>query len=237
MIAIPAVDIRDGCCVQLVGGAFANERIRIPDPVAAARQWIDAGFTRLHVVDLDAAMGTGSNSEAVRSLLELDGVATRVGGGVRTTERVAQLFVDGASEVVVGTRAMLDREWLSTIAHEWPGRVIVAADARDGQVVVDGWRGETSTNVEAVIEDLNELPLGGFLVTAVEREGRMAGPSLELIERVVAIAAHPVVASGGIGSMEDLTALDRRGAHAAVIGMALYSGMLDARDVAREFYQ
>lgn len=237
MIAIPAIDLRDGCCVQLVGGSFADERIRIADPVAAARRWIDAGFTRLHVVDLDAAMDNGSNAEAVTSLLALDDVQTHVGGGIRTTERVAQLFAEGANEVVVGTRAMLDRKWLSTIAHEWPGQVMVAADARDGQVVIDAWRSTASTSVEAAVEDLNALPLAGFLVTAVEREGRMAGPSLDLIERVVAIAAHPVVASGGVGSMEDLASLDRRGAHAAVIGMALYSGALDARAVAREFSQ
>ena len=237
MIAIPAVDIRDGCCVQLVGGSFDDERVRIPDPVAAARRWIDAGFTRLHVVDLDAAMGTGSNATVVSALLELDGVETRVGGGVRSTEHVARLFADGATEVVVGTRAMLDRAWLSTIAHEWPERVIVAADARDGQVVIDGWRSSASMSVEAAIEDLNDLPLAGFLVTSVEQEGRMVGPSLALIERVVAIAAHPVIASGGVGSMEDLASLDRRGVRAAVIGMALYSGTLDARVVAREFSQ
>jgi phosphoribosylformimino-5-aminoimidazole carboxamide ribotide isomerase len=237
MIAIPAIDLRDGCCVQLVGGSFADERVRIADPVAAARRWTDAGFTRLHVVDLDAAMGTGSNADAVTSLLAIDRVQTRVGGGVRTTERVDRLFAEGATEVVVGTRAMLDRAWLSTIAHEWPERVIVAADARDGQVVIDGWRSTASKSVEAVVEELNALPLAGFLVTAVEREGRMAGPSLDLIERVVAIAEHPVIASGGIGSMEDLASLDRAGAQAAVIGMALYSGALDARAVAREFSQ
>jgi phosphoribosylformimino-5-aminoimidazole carboxamide ribotide isomerase len=237
MIAIPAVDIRDGCCVQLVGGSFADERVRIPDPVAAARRWMDAGFSRLHVVDLDAAMGAGSNADAVSALLELDGVETRIGGGIRTTARARELLGAGASKVVVGTRAMRDREWLSTIAREWPGRVIVAADTRDGEVVVDGWRATEPTSVERAIEALNDLPLAGFLVTAVEREGRMVGPSLELIARVVTIAAHPVIASGGIGSMDDLAALDRCGASAAVIGMALYAGTLDARVVAREFAQ
>jgi len=235
MIAVPAIDLRDGCCVQLVGGSFADERVRLPDPMAVAHTWIDAGFRRLHVVDLDAAMSCGSNADVIERLLGVNDVDIQVGGGVRSTESAERLFRLGAAAIVVGTRALHDRPWLVEIAQDWPGRVIVAADARDGQVVTGGWTAELERTVEDVIAELNELPLGGVLVTAVEREGRMEGPALELTQRATAAAAHPVIASGGIGTMDDLRALARRRARAAVIGMALYSGALDARAVALEF--
>src|SRR4051812_11393954 len=110
MIAIPAIDLRDGCCVQLVGGSFDDERVRLPDPVAVAREWNDAGFARLHVVDLDAAMGGPPNDAMVGELLATVG-DVQVGGGVRSTENADSLFERGASRIVVGTRALTDREW------------------------------------------------------------------------------------------------------------------------------
>jgi phosphoribosylformimino-5-aminoimidazole carboxamide ribotide isomerase len=145
------------------------------------------------------------------------------------------LFDTGARAIVVGTRALSDPAWLAEIAQRWPGRVIVAADARDGRVVTKGWTEADSRTVEELIDELNPLPLGGFLVTAVEREGRMEGPALDLISNARSISKRPVIASGGVGSMDDLRALEAAGASAAVIGMALYSDALDPRAVAREF--
>lgn len=235
MIAIPAIDIRDGCCVQLVGGSFDDERVRLPDPVAVAQGWVDAGFRSLHVVDLDAAMGLAPNTSPVRRLARLPDVAVQVGGGVRTSELAELLFDNGARSIVVGTRAISDPSWLAEIAERWPGRVIVAADARDGRIVTKGWTESDSRTVQELITELNPLPLGGFLVTAVEREGRMEGPALDLIADAQAISRRPLIASGGIASMDDLRSLEAAGASAAVIGMALYSGALDPRAVAREF--
>jgi phosphoribosylformimino-5-aminoimidazole carboxamide ribotide isomerase len=235
MIAIPAIDLRDGCCVQLVGGSFDDERVRLPDPVAVAQGWIDAGFRSIHVVDLDAAMGLAPNTSPVRRLARLPDIAVQVGGGVRSTELAESLLENGARAIVVGTRAVSDPSWLVEIAERWPGRVIVAADARDGQVVMKGWTESDARTVEELITELNPLPLGGFLVTAVEREGRMEGPAVDLIANARDVSRRPVIASGGIGSMDDLRALEAAGASAAVIGMALYSGALDPHAVAREF--
>jgi phosphoribosylformimino-5-aminoimidazole carboxamide ribotide isomerase len=235
MIAIPAIDLRDGCCVQLVGGSFDDERVRLPDPVSVARDWIAAGFRSLHIVDLDAAMGRDPNTATVRRLAGLPDVAVQVGGGVRSTATAELLFDTGARAIVVGTRALSDPAWLAEIAQRWPGRVIVAADARDGRVVTKGWTEADSRTVEELIDELNPFPLGGFLVTAVEREGRMEGPALDLISNARSISKRPVIASGGVGSMDDLRALEAAGASAAVIGMALYSDALDPRAVAREF--
>lgn len=235
MIAIPAVDLRDGACVQLVGGAYDAERVRLRDPVAVARGWADMGFERLHVVDLDAATGRGSNNRIVRDILGIDQMAIQVGGGVRSADRIERLLDDGAESVVLGTRAIEESGWLTEMTSRFPGEIIVAADVRDRRVVTRGWRHTLARDVIDLVEELNALPLAGLLVTAVHKEGRLAGTDLPLMEDVADASRHPVIASGGITSVADLRALDDRGVSAAVIGMALYAGTMDARLVAEEF--
>lgn len=235
MIAIPALDIRDGACVQLVGGSYDAERIRIPDPGGVARTWTDAGFTRLHVVDLDAATGRGSNDRIVRDLIGLSDILVQVGGGVRSEDTIARLLEDGAEYVVVGTRAIEEPEWLHGIANQFPGEIIVAADVRERRVVTHGWEKLQRRDVLDVIEDLNDSPLAAVLVTAVHMEGQMRGTDLFLMEDVAEQSDWPVIASGGITTMNDLRALSDRGIAGAVIGMALYTGALDPRAVAGEF--
>lgn len=237
MIVIPAIDLRDGCCVQLVGGSFANERIRLPDPVAVAREWIDAGFRRLHVVDLDAALGVGSNLETVARLASLSGVDVQVGGGIRSEHVIAALLDAGARRVVLGTRAINDPEWLARVAERWPERIVVAADARHGRVVTDGWTLTSGAALADTVRGIQALPVAGFLVTSVDREGQMRGPDLDLIALSARWTDKPIIASGGVGSRHDLRALARSGAGATVVGMALYTGALDTRAVLEEFGQ
>jgi phosphoribosylformimino-5-aminoimidazole carboxamide ribotide isomerase len=235
MIAIPAVDLREGRCVQLVGGEYTKERIRLEDPIAVAREWARLGFQRVHIVDLDAATGRGSNMPVVRELLRDTPLEAQVGGGLRDTDAVERVLEDGARRVVVGTRAVEDPEWVTELAHEFPGEVIVAADVRDRRVVTRGWRHTLARDVIDLVEELNALPLAGLLVTAVHKEGRLAGTDLPLMEDVADASRHPVIASGGITSVADIRALADRGVAAAVIGMALYAGTMDARLVAEEF--
>ena len=235
MIAIPAVDLREGACVQLVGGDYAAERVRLNDPVRVATSWRDRGFTHLHVVDLDAALGHGDNAEVVRAILDLPGLVVTIGGGVRTTEQIARLLDAGADRVVVGTRAIEDPDWLEQTAAQFPGRLVVAADVRERQVVTRGWASGSGRGIGEVLDRLGPLPMAGVLVTAVHQEGRLAGPDLTLIEDCLAGTTLPVIASGGITTMEDLRALHQAGAAAAVLGMALYTGTLDPDTVAREF--
>lgn len=235
MIAIPAVDLRDGACVQLVGGDYAEERIRLADPVAVAREWTRYGFRRLHVVDLDAATGRGSNREIVAELLRETPAEIQVGGGIRSSTQVDELVASGARAVVVGTRAFEDTDWLARVATAYPNEILVAADVRDRRVVTHGWTRTLPREIIDVTEELSDLPLAGLLVTAVHREGRMQGADLFLMEDVVESATFPVYASGGIGSVADLRALAERGVAAAVIGMALYTGAIDPWQAAEEF--
>lgn len=235
MIAIPAVDLRGGHCVQLVGGDYADERVRLEDPYAVAHDWARQGFTRLHVVDLDAATGRGDNAAIIRDILRDSAVPVQVGGGVREESRIERLLEDGATWVVVGTRAIEDEFWRREMAERFPGRLIVAADVRDRRVVTRGWAETSSLDVIDFVEDLASLPLAGVLVTAVHKEGRMEGTDLPLMEDVADASAWPVFASGGVSSLEDMRGLEHRGLAGAVLGMALYTGVLDARRLIEEF--
>lgn len=235
MIAIPAIDLRDGHCVQLVGGDYAAESVRLDDPVAVARRWAAAGFSRLHVIDLDAATGHGDNRDLVRELLRQITLPIQVGGGVRDDDALASLLDDGADQVIIGTRGIEDPSWLIERASEAPGRIILAADVRDRAVVSKGWTARTKLSLADVIAELAEAPLAGLLVTAVHMEGKMEGTDLPLIEEAVQSSPWPVIASGGIGSLQDLRNLEDRGVAAVVLGMSLYTDALDPRVVAEEF--
>jgi phosphoribosylformimino-5-aminoimidazole carboxamide ribotide isomerase len=235
MIAIPAIDLRGGACVQLVGGSFDNERVRIADPLTALARWEGAGFKRLHIVDLDAATGRGDNRDVVESLLDDASSLLQVGGGVRTAEQLDALLERGAAYVVVGTRAIEDSDWLADVTGKNPGRVIVAADVRERRVSVRGWEKTLQLDILDAIDTLNRFDIASVLVTAVHVEGQMAGPDFNLINEVVERAACPVIASGGIASADDLRALQAAGVAGAVIGMALYTGALDPRATAAEF--
>ena len=235
MIVIPAVDLRAGKCVQLVGGSYDQESLRLDNPAEVARGWALLGFPRIHLVDLDAATGRGSNAELVREILRDVDASIQVGGGVRTSDDIERLLDQGADRVVIGTRALTEPWWLEEMAGVFPGQLIVAADVHGRQVVTHGWSRRLARDVLSYLEELNELPLAGVLVTAVHLEGRLQGTDLFLMEDVVECSVHPVTASGGISTPGDLRDLDERGISAAVVGMALYTGALDARTLAEEY--
>jgi phosphoribosylformimino-5-aminoimidazole carboxamide ribotide isomerase len=259
MQVIPAIDLRDGACVQLVGGSYAQERVRVANPVAVAEAWARLGFARLHLVDLDAATGRGSNREIVTTILSSSAMKSQAraavggrgdngpepvlqqnlkvqcGGGVRDLDAIAELLDAGASEVVLGTRAIEDRAWLEDAASRYPNRIIVAADTRARRLVTRGWSETGSQNVIDFIDELSPLPLAAILVTAVEREGRMEGPDLSLMGEITLRSKAPLQASGGVRDINDLRALAELGVSAVVIGMALYSGTLDSQTIIEEF--
>lgn len=235
MIAIPAVDIRDGVCVQLVGGSYDEERIRLDNPAGIATQWEYAGFKQLHVVDLDAATRKGENTSTVRAVLHATSMETQVGGGIRDTDQIDGLLRDGARRVVVGTRGIEDPDWLAEAANAFPDTIILAADVRDRRVVTRGWGHNSTKHIMDVVSELNDLPLAGVMVTAVHKEGQMQGTDLHLMEDIVDESDHFIYASGGVGTIGDLRALEDRGVGAVIIGMALYTGAIDPRVVAEEF--
>lgn len=236
MIVYPAIDLRGGRVVQLVGGDPEEERIRLSTaPADVAREWIAAGFRALHVVDLDGALESGLNAAAVRSILAAVDVPVQVGGGVRSREQVAALLAAGAERMVVGTRAIEEPAWLEEVAAEHPERLVVAADCRDGEVVTRGWRSGSGVDVYELVDRLAGMPLAALLVTDVSREGGMGGADVALFTSLVDRSAHPLIASGGIAGAGDLRALAGSGVAGVVVGMALYTGALDARAIAKEY--
>jgi phosphoribosylformimino-5-aminoimidazole carboxamide ribotide isomerase len=235
MQVIPAIDLRDGTCVQLVGGSYANERVRIADPIGVAAGWADAGFKRIHVVDLDAATGRGTNRKTVERLLEANGVAMQCGGGVRDLESIDELLAAGASEVVLGTKAIEDRDWLERAAALYPNRLIVAADTKGRNITTHGWSTTSSLDVTTFVRELNQLPLAAILVTAIEGEGQMKGPDVTLMRELASLSRLPLQASGGVGTIDDLRELAAAGVPAAIVGMALYTGALETSAIIEEF--
>ena len=235
MIATPAVDLRGGRCVQLVGGRPEDERVSLPDPVAVARDWWARGFSDLHIVDLDAALGDGDNRDVIAAVSAATPAVTQAGGGVRNTEAIEALLALGVSRAVVGTRAVDDPSWLAESARRFPGRITVAADVRDGIVLRKGWTEGTGLVLEEFLATLAELPLAGVLCTDVGREGRMEGIHRDSVARALVASPHPMWISGGVTTLDELEFLADAGAAGVVLGMALYTGTLDPDAVARRW--
>lgn len=237
MIVTPAVDLRNGRCVQLVGGSYDQQMIELSDPVGVAARWESDGFGTLHVVDLDAATNRGSNADLVERILDSASGDVQVGGGLRSTESVERMISAGAARVVLGTRALADRAWLEDIVAAYPQQVVVAADTHGSTIVTHGWVRRSTKTLDAEISALNDLPLAGLLVTAVHKEGLMTGPDLVLMREIVALSDHPVQASGGIALIDDIRSLAELGVSSAIVGMALYTGALSAAQIQKEFNQ
>ncbi|MFQ5742863.1 MAG: HisA/HisF-related TIM barrel protein [Acidobacteriota bacterium] len=235
MIAYAAIDLRGGRVVQLIGGRPQQTRLSLPDPPQVARRWVEAGFRALHLIDLDAALGDGSNRKQVERIIAGARVPVQVGGGVRDARTVAALLQTGASRVIVGTRALADHDWVLALAERHRGRVVVAVDVRGDEVVSDGWRSTTGLRPLNQLSALETVPLAGILVTDVDREGRLDGVDADRFAALVRDTRHPLIAAGGITSIRDLRALQSSGVAGAVIGTALYTGAVEADRVAREF--
>ncbi|MEO7108793.1 MAG: 1-(5-phosphoribosyl)-5-[(5-phosphoribosylamino)methylideneamino] imidazole-4-carboxamide isomerase [Polyangiaceae bacterium] len=233
MKVLPAIDLREGNCVQLVGGSYDDERVRLPNPVAICRKFSAVGLIEQHVVDLDAALGRGSNRSVIAELAKEPGVTLQVGGGVRTDDDIASLLDLGVARVIVGTRAVEKIDWLESVAAKWPSMIILAADVRGRSIVTRGWTKTVDISIIELLTAVANMPLAGALVTAVHVEGQLQGPDLELIREVVAATKIPIFASGGFASLDDLRNAKIAGAHAAVLGMALYTGRIDPSEAAR----
>ncbi len=235
MIAAPAVDLRKGRCVQLVGGLPEEEKVSLPDPVAQARTWWDMGFGTLHVIDLDAALSLGENRRVIGEIVACTGATTQVGGGIRDRKAIADVLDLGVDRAIVGTRAIDDPDWLEDLAREYPGRITVAADIRNGIVLRKGWTESSGQPIGELLDRLAPLELAGVLCTDVSREGRMQGIDLAGAADIIVRSNHPVWISGGITTLEELQSLEEAGAAGAVLGMAIYTGVLPPELVAGEF--
>ena len=221
---LPAVDMQDGEVVQLVQGERGTEK-RYGDPVAAAERWVEAGARTLHLVDLDGAFeGERANADAVEAIVEAVDVPVQLGGGIRTAADATDLLDRGVERVILGTAAVEDPDLVGEIAADYPGRVMVSLDAKDGEVVVSGWTEGTGLDPAAAAARFEAAGAGSILFTDVDVEGQQAGVQTDVTARVADAVDIPVVASGGVASLDDVAALRDAGAAAVVVGTALYEG-------------
>ena len=235
---LPAIDLRAGRVVRLTQGDFDRETAYDTDPPAVARRFADAGATWIHVVDLDGAVA----GEPVQLQLASEIVAetygrarVEVGGGLRTPEAVAGALGTGAARAVIGTKALQDPGFaVGLVARYGRHRIAVSIDVRDGQAVGDGWKeGQRGVPAGDAIAALASAGIETFEVTAIERDGLLGGPDLELLRRLVGLGHGRIVASGGVSSIADVIAVQAAGCAGAIVGRAIYEGRVDLRDLAR----
>lgn len=234
MIVIPAIDLKDGRCVRLRQGDLAQETVYSGDPVAMARHWYARGASLLHVVDLNGAVeGRPRNADQVEAIMAAVSIPIQVGGGIRSIATVRDYLSRGVGRVVLGTVALTNPALLEEACAHYPGRIVVGIDARDGKVAVNGWTDVSTTPATALISRLSVYPLTAIIYTDIARDGMLAGPNIPALGEVAAASHVPVIASGGISRLEDLQAVQAIGPRivGAIVGKALYEGMLDLSDV------
>lgn len=238
VLVIPAIDLQDGRCVRLKQGRLTEATVYSDRPDEMARQWADQGAPWLHCVDLDGAVaGEPKNMAMIIKIMMAVSVPIEVGGGVRTLGAIERYLSLGASRVVVGTAVLQDADLVRAACGRFPGRIVAAVDARDGQVAVRGWTETTGVEAVEFASRVADLGVTVILYTAIGRDGMLAGPDLPgtraIVEAVAGATGSPgrtaVIASGGVRGIEDLVALQGTGVWGAVVGRALYEGQLDLK--------
>jgi phosphoribosylformimino-5-aminoimidazole carboxamide ribotide isomerase len=224
MKVIAAVDIMGGSVVRLVKGDPANKIIYGKDPVETAKKWEAAGADMLHVVDLDAALSTGSNSESVIKIAESVRIPVQVAGGIRSHE-AAESMMAKASRVVLGTMAYSDHEVVRRLAKQNPGRIVISIDQAGGNVMVKGWKESSGVKVPDAISQFKTIGIDEFLLTSMERDGTLQGPDVQTLADAAKSGAM-IIASGGISSIEDIIRVRSAGCSSVILGKALYDGKI-----------
>jgi len=235
MIAIPAIDIMDGKCVQLVEGKPWSAKITIDDPVGVAKKWQSMGARRLHVIDLDAALSNGDNEKTISEMLGGIEIPIQVGGGIRDDSKAERMLRAGAAQIIVGTRAVTDIAWLRDITRRFPEQIIVAIDARGDDISIKGWSEQSGVGLMGYIGSIDDLPIFGVLYTNIAKEGKLAGIEVEPIQRIARATRKKLFVAGGISSMEDLDLISSTGAYGAILGMAIYKGKINMKDALERF--
>ena len=230
MEILPAIDLRGGRVVRLIQGDPARETGYSHDPAAVAQEWERRGARRLHLVDLDGAFaGSPANLTALRQIFRAITVPAQLGGGLRSLESVRAALDLGAAVAIVGTAAIRDPAFLEAACATFPGRVALGLDARGGMLVASGWTEATAARATEFARRASDLPLAAIIYTEVQRDGMLEGPDLDGLSAVASASRIPVIASGGVSSVQDIQALRSlvpQGVVGAIIGKALYDGRL-----------
>lgn len=234
MIVYPAIDIRGGKAVRLVKGDFNRETAFDADPADAARRWESAGAEWIHVVDLDGARtGAGENRDAIAGIKDTVSCKLQVGGGVRSMDDIDTLLGTSIDRVILGSIAITNPETVVDAAHKYGGRIAVALDARDGKLATSGWETQTEADAFETARQMSDHGVRHIIFTDIRRDGTLAGPNIGALTHMVESTSAGVIASGGIGTADDVLGLGATGVEGVIIGRALYDGRIDLADLLR----
>jgi phosphoribosylformimino-5-aminoimidazole carboxamide ribotide isomerase len=231
MNLIPAIDLKQGQCVRLRQGRMEDSTVFSDDPVAMASQWVSQGCKRLHLVDLDGAFeGKPVNADVIKAIsAAYPNLPIQIGGGIRTIES-ARIYIEaGVSYVIIGTQAVRDPDFVTELCVEFPGKVIVGIDAKDGMVAVQGWAENSDLSAEFLAKKFEDQGVSSIVYTDISRDGMMQGVNIEATSQLASIISIPVIASGGVTDMNDIIKLNEvkhTGIEGVIIGRALYEGAI-----------
>ncbi|MHC4462316.1 MAG: 1-(5-phosphoribosyl)-5-[(5-phosphoribosylamino)methylideneamino]imidazole-4-carboxamide isomerase [Planctomycetota bacterium] len=231
MYIIPAIDLMDGKCVRLIQGEYHRQISYENDPVKQAREFRQAGAEWLHIVDLDGARdGRPVNTDTISAIAATRQIKIEVGGGLRDEASIKQLLDMGVERVIIGTKAVSDFEWFAQCAEKFSGKIVLGLDARGSKLASHGWTKDSTQNLLDFAAEAAKLPLAAIIYTDITKDGMMAGPNLERTKALVQAVEVPVIASGGVREISDITKLAELEVEAAIIGRSLYEGTLNLSD-------
>jgi phosphoribosylformimino-5-aminoimidazole carboxamide ribotide isomerase len=227
VLILPAIDLLGGRCVRLRQGDYAQETVFGDDPAAIARKWVDQGARWLHLVDLDGAKaGRPVNGDSVRKIVAAAGVPCQLGGGLRTEDDIAAALSWGVRRVIIGTRALRAPAWFQAVCERWPAQVVLGLDARDGKVAVEGWAEVSEVPALDLARRCAAWPLAAVVYTDIGRDGMMQGANVEATATLARAVPVPVIASGGVTTLDDIRQLARHRLWGCIVGRALYEGRI-----------
>lgn len=233
----PAIDLRNGKCVRLTEGCFDKETVFSNSPAAMAAKWQGAGAEYLHVVDLDGAVaGVIRNMEAIKSILAAVNIPVQLGGGIRSMENIENWLNIGISRVILGSAAVRNPQLVAEACQRYPGRIAVGIDARDGYVAVDGWEKNSNMKAAELARQMADYGVAAIIFTDISRDGTLSGVNVETTAEIAACSGVPVIASGGVASLEDIRRLlpyAKKGISGCIVGKAIYTGALQLEEAIR----
>jgi phosphoribosylformimino-5-aminoimidazole carboxamide ribotide isomerase len=230
---IPAIDLMNGKIVRLTHGDPKTAKVyqQFGGPLETAKKWMKEGAGKLHIIDLDAAFGTGDNLQVIAGIVETIDLPIQVGGGIRKFEAAEKLLRLGVSQVILGALAFSDPKTVTQIQQAFGAKsVIVALDNREGKIMVEGWKTATGLSMKEALKKFTALGVKTFLVTSITKDGTLSGPDLKTLREACQFPGVEIIAAGGIGGLDDLVALKRVGVASAVIGKALYEGRFTLKE-------
>jgi len=230
----PAIDLRGGKCVRLQQGDYRRETVFGEDPASMARHWVELGAECLHLVDLEGARsGQPANLASVEAILAAVAVPCQLGGGIRTEETICRLLGMGVARLVVGTQALRQPEWFRQMCHQFPGKLVLGIDARGGRVATEGWLQTSEVSALELARRYASLPLAAIVYTDIAADGMLAGPNFSAMAEMQRAVGLPVIASGGVTTVEDVARLAEIPMAGCIIGRALYEGTLSLPEAIR----